>query len=157
MTFIPRDASDDQIFSVVHHWIDILAAEDYEAVFSALGYALAYQYDCTGPEAIRRAIKSYRSPALYPGIDEFKVTNWRTAIGGNLSPIKDIVRYKPNSTGLRGAVCFDLPLNGAWSDLQVNFVWGDGGLVTDVYPLGLEDIVSPAQLRRESEPHGEQG
>ena len=146
MIFIPRDASDGQVIAIVRHWLDVLATEDYEAVFAALGYVMAYQYDCPGPEAIRRAIRSYRSPSLYPGMQEFKVTDWRTAAGGNPQPLQRITRYKPNTTRLSGAAELHLPLNGSWSNLEADFVWFDSG-DNEGYRLGLEEIGSSAQDR----------
>lgn len=134
---------------MVHQWIDVLSAENYEAVFSALGFAMAYQYGCKGPEAIRKAIESYRSQDFYPGVEQFKVTDWRTAVGGNPSPARHIVWYKPNTIGIRGALSFDLPLNGLWSDLQAEFVWFDGGDAHEGYPLSLEDIGFPERWHGE--------
>lgn len=151
VAYIPRNASDEQVLSIARHWLEVLAAGNYEAVFETLGHALSYQYDCSGPESIRRAIKAYRSPSLYPGVEEFKVTDWRSAKGGNPSPITQITRYTPNSTGLKGALSIHLPLNGCWSDLEANFVWFESKDPNGNYPLSLEDIVSPAQLQRENE------
>lgn len=144
MIFIPRESSDDQVFFIVHHWLDVLAREDYQAVFSALGYALAYQHDCEGSEAIRRDINNYRSPSLYPGVEAFKITDWRSAVGGNPLPLKRITRYQPNTVGLRGAAKLHLPLNGSWSDLEADFVWFESN-ASEGYRLGLEEIGSPTQ------------
>ena len=151
MIFVPRDASDEQVLDIAHHWIDILAREDYTMTFEALGYSLLYQCDCPGPECIRSKIKLYRSPDFYPGIEDFTVTNWRTAMGGNPTPTQKITWYKPNDTGLRGVLAIDLPLNGKWSDLQADFVWFENKFLGEGFPLALEEIGSLAQHDRESE------
>ena len=104
-TFVRRDASDDEVLNLVRNWIDALARAEYESVAHALGYALAFgrpEHEC-----IREAIRGYRSTTYYPGIDRFVVTDWRTACGGNESRKQEVVRYKPNSTRLVGAVAFD--------------------------------------------------
>lgn len=140
MVVIPRTASDNQVLTIVREWIDVLAREDYEAIFQALGYAVAF--DRPGAVCIRNEIKQYRSPKLYPGVEEFTVTGWRTALGGNPSPLQLVTRYKPNRTGLAGAVDFDLPLNGRWSDLTANFVFFEPKIEGDGYVLSLEEIGS---------------
>ena len=151
MKFVPRDASDEVVMTIIHHWVDILAAEDYEAVFAAVGYLLAY--DEPGPACIRRQIKRFRSPEFYPGIEEFTVTDWRTAKGGNPSPRHSVTWFEPNSTGLVGVVQFDLPLNGKWSDLTADFVWFENPNTDEGYFLRLEEIGSFAQKQRELDEH----
>jgi len=138
--FVPRSASDDEILTVIRNWIDALAREQYELVADALGYALAFgrpKHDC-----IREAIRAYSSATYYPSIERFVVTDWRTARGGNESRKQEVVRYEPNSTGLVGAVAFDLPLNGTWSNLTADFVFFEGSDPMQGFPLGLEEIHS---------------
>jgi hypothetical protein len=123
MIFIPHRAIDQDVLTIVRQWVDVLAKEDYATVFAELGYSMLYQYDCPSEEVLRRKIKNYRSPDFYPGVTDFKVTAWRLAKGGNPKPKQKVIRYKPNSVKLAGAVEFDLPLNGRWSDLQADFVF----------------------------------
>ena len=143
MTFVSRDATDDQLISVVRDWVDVLSREDYAAVFEALGYSLAF--DRPGAEAICEDIKRYRSPEFYPGTETFAVSDWRTARGGNPSPTVQVRWYKP-TTSLRivGVVDYDLPLNGRWSDLEANFVLFEND-DPEGYALVLEDISSPGR------------
>lgn len=148
MNSIPRDATDQEILEIVHHWIDVLAREGYGEIFDALGYSMLYQYEVPGKEAIRSAIKRYRSPEFFPNVENFVVTDWRTAKGGNPRPDQKIVRYKPGQ-GLRGAISVDLPLNGKWSDLEADFVWFENSDPSKGYPLRLEEISSFAQTQRE--------
>ena len=103
----------------------------------------------TFPEWLRTAIKSYVSPEYFPDVTDFVVTDWRTANGGNPEPLRSVTWYQPNSVRLRGAVQFDLPLNGKWSDLTADFVFFDYD--NEGYSLALEEIRSLKQLQRETE------
>ena len=140
MIFVPRDASEDQVLALVQAFVEVLAREDYEAVFNELGYALAFGRP--GAECIREAIHKYRSAAYYPGVESFVVTDWRTAQGGNPNRMQEVTWYEPNESGIVGAVAFDLPLNGRWSDLTANLVFCKSASPSAGYPLGLEDIQS---------------
>jgi hypothetical protein len=148
-TRVYKNWSDEQVLAVIHEWIDALAAQDYEGVFSALGYALAFGEPGAG--CIRQSVEGYRSPDFYPGVEQFAVTDWRTARGGNPEPTRTVTWYKPNSTGLVGAAAIDLPLNGRWSDLTADFVWFDTGLPDGGFQLSLEEVSSVRQLQREQE------
>lgn len=147
MCLLPRDVSDDKLIAIVRDWVDVLAREDYEAVFAALGYGLAF--DRPGPDCIRDAIKRYRSPDYYPDVTEFSVTSWREARGGNPEPSQKITWYKSNGLRMAGAVSFDLPLNGRWSDLTADFVLFENEDASEGHFLNLEEIGSIAQMQRE--------
>ena len=150
MIYVPRDASDQQVLDIVRGWIDVLAKEDYEGVFAELGYAVSFGEP--GGECIRKAIKRYRSPEYYSGIEDFVVTDWRKALGGNPSPNCSVRWFKPNDiggVGIRGVVSFDLPLNGRWSDLTADFVFFQNKNLSEGYPLCLEEIQSSSQFQRE--------
>ena len=144
MVQVPLSADDDQLLQIVRFWLDILAAGDYERVFKSLGYAMAWG---AGAQAIRRDIEKYQSAVFYPGVSEFRVSDWRNAVGGNSEPKVLIRRYKyMKSLPIVATIELDLPLNGRWSDLEADFV------VTRVSPhaaegvLNLEDISSsPAE------------
>lgn len=84
MACAPLTASDEELLSIVRSWLDVLAAGDYVRAFENLGYAMARG---EGAEAIRRDIEAYRAQDLYPGVSEFRVTDWRSARGGNPAPI----------------------------------------------------------------------
>jgi hypothetical protein len=150
MVFIPHNATDEEILTIVRQWIDVFASEDYAKIFAKLGYSMSPYFNCSGDEAIRQEIKNYRSPELYPGVTDFKVTDWRLAQGGNLIPKQNIVRFKRNNIKLAGAIQFDLPMNGKWSDLQADFVLFDDGEFRNDSILILEEIQSLAQRQRET-------
>jgi hypothetical protein len=138
---VPLSASDDELLGIVRSWLDVLAAEGYDRVFAELGYAMA---GGAGAEGIRRDIQRYRSPEFYPGISDFRVSDWRTAVGGNPKPFVLVRRYEYMETlPIVATIELDLPLNGRWSDLEADFV------VTISQPdategvLALEDICNP--------------
>jgi hypothetical protein len=147
MVLVPRGASDEQLLGIVRHWADVLALGDYRSVSAELGYLLAF--DDSSEECIRRGIKNYRSPEYYPGVEDFNVTNWRKATGGNPAPRCQVTRFAANDTKLVGAVTFDLPLNGKWSDLTADFVYFEKVNPLEGYVLRLEEIRSLAQMHRE--------
>ena len=140
---IPLSASDDELLNVVRSWLDVLAVGDYERVFDKLGYAMAYG---GGAAAIRRDIEAYRAPDLYPGVSEFRVTDWRTAQGGNPEPLALVRRYAySESLPIMATIEVDLPLNGRWSDLEADFVLMVSGPNETEGTLALEDISSPGR------------
>jgi hypothetical protein len=78
---VPRNASDESVLTIVKGWVDVLAKQDYQAVFENLGHSISFAEPSA--ESIRKAIEHYRSPAYYPGVSVFAVSDWRTARGGN--------------------------------------------------------------------------
>jgi hypothetical protein len=147
MVFIPHKATDEEILAIVRQWVDVLASEDYAKVFAELGYSMAFNSD---EQIIRQQIKNYRSPEFYPNVTDFKVTDWRTAKDGNPKPRRKVIRYKPNGLKMAGAVEFDLPLNGRWSDLTADFVYYDKEVFQEGYVVALEEIHSFMQRQRET-------
>ena len=151
MVVISKTATSEQILDIVRGWIDVLARKNYTEVADELGYAIAFG---ESPEVcIRRAIESYRSPDFYPGVSSFEITDWRTAKGGNPERCEHVIFYKQNDLRLAGAVSFDLPLNGKWSDLCADFVFFEQEQPNDSYVLSLEEIGSNSQWQREVAEH----
>jgi hypothetical protein len=130
------------LLEITRHWVNVLASEDYDAVFNTLGYAMAYQSpELTGAERIKSEIKNYRSEKYYPGVTDFSVSDWDSANGGKPNPYRLIRFYKPNDLKIKATIEFDLPLNGKWSDLQASFVVFE--IENNRYALNCEDIRSP--------------
>jgi hypothetical protein len=142
------NATNEEVLEIIRKWVDVLAAADYAKVVAELGFLMGPYYSSPA-EGIRAEIKRYASAEYFPGVTDFVVTDWRTALGGNPKPLKLVTWYKPNSTGLRGAVRFDLPLNGKWSDLTADFVFFEHN--DEGYSLALEEIWSMKQSQRETE------
>jgi hypothetical protein len=136
--------------SIVKGWVDILAKQDYQTVFENLGHSIS-SFAEPSAKSIRKAVEYYRSPEFYPGVSVFAVSDWRTARRRNAEPKREVVWYKPTQVRMRGAVAFDLPLNGRWSDLTADFVLFDGDKQNDGYILRLEEIHSWRQTQREIE------
>lgn len=143
MIFIPLKATDEEVLAIVRNWIDVLAKEDYGTFFAELGFSMLDQPSCPGGEHISRQIKNYRSSVLYPGVTDFKVTDWRSAKGGNPNPHQNVIWYEPNESKLAGAVGLDLPLNGKWSDFAANFVFFNKEKYSQGYVLGFEEFLWP--------------
>ena len=140
---VQRDSvTESGLLEITRHWVNVLATEDYDAVFNALGYAMVYQTpELSGAERIRAEIKSYRSEQYYPGVTDFSVSFWERASGGNPNPYRLIRFYKPNDLKIIATIEFDLPLNGKWSDLQAHFVLFE--IENNLYALNFEDIWRP--------------
>lgn len=140
-TWINSDCSDDEILEVVFQWIDVLSQKDYDRVARELGYwDFGFQ---KATKAIREAIGGYRAPGLFPGVEEFEVSDWRLAVGGKSEPTRKVVRCEENTVGIAVSVCIDLPLNGAWSDLAADFLLFEREYRPGQYELRLEEITHP--------------
>lgn len=66
METVKRSASDDEILRLVRKWVDVLALGDFEKVFDALGYAVAYQEGMPGSEVIRKKDRGVPVSRLLP-------------------------------------------------------------------------------------------
>jgi len=146
MTIVPRDVTNDELLDVVRSWVDLMAAGDYGTAFARFGYSLA---ELPSDACLAEALRDYRSEKFFPGETDFRVTDWRTAAGGNPSPEEKVEWYE-SSGSLAGAISFDLPLNGKWSNLQADFV-----LYASEDPAGfilvLEEICHPSSQRDDRE------
>ena len=142
-------ATDDELLELIRPWLDALANEDYEQVFAAIGYAMAHG---DGAHAIRRDIRSYRSAEYYPGVSDFRVSDWRTAKGGNPNPLLLVRRYVYSpELPIVATVEMHLPLNGRWSDLEADFVVTKPSPQDEDAVLWLEDISSPSRYVEETD------
>lgn len=149
MVHVALTATDDDLLLLVRSWLDVLAVEDYERVFNEIGYAMAYGREAQG---IRRDIKNYRSLEFYPGISDFRVSDWRTAEGGNPKRAILIRRYEyMESLPIVMTIELDLPLNGRWSDLQISFVVSLPTPHDSEGVLWLEDIACPRQFQESAD------
>jgi len=119
MIYVKRDITNDDLLQFIRGWIEVLAQKRYEDFFNALGYSMGGA--AATADWIQSDLNRYRSD-LYPGVTDFEVTHWKTARGGNPNPLHEVVWYKPNDSRLVGAVTFQLPLNGMWSDSSADFV-----------------------------------
>jgi hypothetical protein len=141
MVKLPWPTTDDALIALARSWVDTLADGDYEKVFREIGYARAFG---GGADAIRREIERYRDGVHFPSETVFRVTDWRTAKGGNPKPTVRVQRFVPTeSLPILAAVDIDLPLNGRWSQLQVSFVAFTDSDDESNAVFWLEDLWSP--------------
>lgn len=118
ITLLPENAPDDEILSAVRSWVELLAADNFEA-----GYAMLQHYpnEPWAPDFLRMWISNYGWHDPMKDGSTFRVTSWKTATGRE-KHYQDVVRYdSPAADHSLGDVHFDLPLNGEWSDLTAIF------------------------------------
>jgi hypothetical protein len=160
MVKLPWPTTDDALLALAWSWVDVLAKGDYATVFLEIGYARAFG---GGAEAIRREIEEYRDPVYFSGETVFRVTDWRTAKGGNAAPTVRVERFVPTDTlPILAGVDVDLPLNGRWSRLRASFVAFVDGTDQDKAVFWLEDFWSPqdqdpSTARIRAQPHRNDG
>ncbi|MBC7881931.1 MAG: hypothetical protein H7Y37_11430 [Anaerolineae bacterium] len=136
MIRLPESANDLEILAIVYAWAEALSQEDY-----ALVYEMTYHPadDHIDKNLIRQLIENYGSIEPMGDGSKFKVTALDSAVG-DLKPRHEVTRYdqsdEPNSL-IIGDIWFDLPLNGAWSDLTALF---DIVLLEGTLVLQLHDI-----------------
>lgn len=112
---LPSDPSDEQILAHIDAWVDLLAAGDFASAFALTDHDDYYQWS---PELLRQAIAGYGSPASHPSGKTFSVSPRNSAVGGPPRRVVDRVFVPPGSLAF---VEYDLPLDGAWSDLTATF------------------------------------
>lgn len=117
---LPPTAADADILGVADRWAAALAAEDYGAAYGMTAHEPDFAWT---PALIGNVINGYGSPEPHPG-GPFRVTDLETAKGGP-APRHEVQWFDPVAiAGRLGVVWFDLPLNGAWSDLTATFaIW----------------------------------
>jgi hypothetical protein len=115
-----------EIEKAVLYWIELLAEEKYDEAYQLTLHDPYYQWS---PADIKSAINGYGLPdeALE---EQYKVTHPGSAIiNDRINPYKDIDLYddslkkadKLHDMTIAGFICYDLPINGEWSDLSVTF------------------------------------
>jgi hypothetical protein len=123
MIYAPPRASDAKLFAIARDWIDLAANDRYEKAFDLFSYRMApLRPELSGADCLREDIARYRSAGIFPGESSFRVTDWRTATGGNPQPLQRVTWYKPNDLNIACVVSVELPLNGKWSDLLADFL-----------------------------------
>lgn len=153
MIYLPCSSPNEYILQVVEAWIDLWAESGTEAAFTAIALD---EYEVWTPEWLDLALANYRPLELYPGTHSFKVTSPGAAITLDHVPTREVKWYNPEKTGLAGDVSFDLPLNGQWSDLLVEFnIWVNGKGSEDCV-LALDEVRCWDQYWSEEEKKREQ-
>jgi len=120
----PFDEKDALAF--VRRWCDALSSEDYETAYGLTAHRRAAGWT---PELLKQTIETYDG---YERTSQkwFKLTSLETASSpiGEPEPRHEVDFHsfsgKPTEFDgmiLRASIWFDLPLNGAWSDLTATF------------------------------------
>lgn len=114
------DAADADILKVANLWAALLVDEDYGAAYGMTAHEPDLAWT---PALIGTVINGYGSSEPHPD-GPFRVTDLKAATGGPM-PRHAVEWFDPVAiAGRLGSVWFDLPLNGAWSDLTATFaIW----------------------------------
>jgi hypothetical protein len=107
--------SDEEILTAVEVWIDDLAAEDYQAAFERTAHD---PYQAWSADLVRAVISGYGLPEAHPSGEVFVVSRRVDAPGQPAHRLVDRAAATPDEIA---EAWYDLPLNGAWSDLTATF------------------------------------
>ena len=123
MIVLPVDAADEAILAAVREWVAALASGDFAAAFGMTAHDPYYRWT---PDLVRDVIVGYGLPEPAPDGIEHRVTPVETAEVQDVHPRHEVTRWgNPRNAGngrdAIGEVVFDLPLDGAWSDLTATF------------------------------------
>src|SRR5262249_9566318 len=147
MTLRP-DATDADLLAVVGGWVDLLAAGEYAQAQALL--VRVEQERHWPPERVAAGVPPYppRPPGPRAGAGgggpraqaegAVRVTPVRQARVADLLPRHAVSRWGPGCRpGVVGDIHFDLPINGAWSDLMATFFFRrvPGGLALELWDL----------------------
>ncbi|WP_121811519.1 hypothetical protein [Mucilaginibacter kameinonensis] len=115
-----------EIEKAVLYWIELLAEGKYHEAYRLTLHDPYYGWNSPN---IKSVINGYGLPDEMLE-EKYRVTASDTAIiKNNIHPYKDIEFYgdlakkphKLHNMTIIGAVCYDLPINGEWSDLSATF------------------------------------
>ena len=122
MTTLPIGSSDDEILALIRAWAAALAEGNFNRAYALTAHDPYYHWT---PDLIRDVIAGYGVPRSQANGLAHRVTALATATGP-IKPRHEVRRFsEPRSLGAGiaaiGEVWFDLPLDGAWSDLTATF------------------------------------
>jgi hypothetical protein len=136
MVTLPPTATDADLLAVVRSWVDLLAAGEYAQAQALL---VRVEEDRDWPPArVAEIIAAYEPPPKARAEGPARVTPVRTARVVDVLPRHAVSRWGPGCRpGVVGDIHFDLPINGAWSDLMANFLFRrvPGGLALELWDL----------------------
>jgi hypothetical protein len=125
---LAKEATNEEILRAVRDWVDLLAADRYEEAREMM-----VPDNHWTPQLMRAVVRHYGFIEPRDDGRTFAVTPIAQTVGGRPRPQQELERFDAGG----GIVHFDLPLNGAWSDLTavIEIEEQCGGLV-----LRLADI-----------------
>jgi len=135
MLMFPLTATDEQLLQAVESWVGLLAKKNYNEAFEAL-YRQSPLDDGWSPALIRSLVENHGSPKPCRDGSIHNVTPIAETSGGRPHPYRKAYRFEEED-GVEGYIHFDLPLDGAWSDVTAVFdIWKSG----DKLVLHLESM-----------------
>jgi hypothetical protein len=137
MMKLQPSATDEELLRVIESWVELLAMGRFDEAFSQI---LCCSDVGWTPELIRTVITNYGSPEPRRDGKVFRVTPILREHSSGDRYFYEVERYGDDPNRPQeyiGAVAYNLPLNGEWSDLTVMF---DLILVDDALVLSLDDI-----------------
>ena len=121
VVWMSADVPDSEILTTVRAWVDAVAAGDFNRAFAMTAHEGWRRWS---PDLIREVIAGYGIPEPAPDSVVHVVTPIDSARGGP-KPRHEVDRWAPVDLGTGalqiGAVWFDLPLDGSWSDVTALF------------------------------------
>jgi hypothetical protein len=132
MLKVDLSASSEEVLNALGVWLNALDEEDYEKASKML-YWPPWSKGWSA-DIIKRLIVNYGAVDPRKDGQVFKVTDPNIAQG---NPDNSVRRFSQTESGAVGDVCYDLPLNGEWSQVTATFRLYRIG---DEMGFGLEDI-----------------
>jgi hypothetical protein len=133
---LPPDATDADLLAAVRSWVDLLAAGEYA---QAQGMLVRVEQERDWPAVrVAEVIAAYEPRPQARAEGAVRVTPVRTARVADVLPRHAVARWGEGCRpGVVGDIHFDLPINGAWSDLMANFFFRrvPGGLALELWDL----------------------
>ncbi len=124
MVELKNPATKTDIENAILAWMDLLAEKKYSEAFD---FTLHDQYYQWSPESIENIINGYGLPFDNEISEKCLVTKWNFAIHETSRHYKDIDlfdtprEYTDLTYLVIGDACYDLPIDGKWSDLTATF------------------------------------
>ena len=124
------DCSDEEILAFAEQWTARLANEDYVGAWAMLLHRPDEVW-APDPDILKARIVNYGSKQPIPGEPICVVTPIASATGSRIHYLPYLKRAPAGSPhrypDYRGRLDWELPLNGAWSDLVASFDLVDDG------------------------------
>ncbi len=135
MKELPISASKDTLMATVEEWIDLLVAKKYQ---EALDFIYPIPYPEWDAQYLENWIRNYGFDQPLKDGATVEITSRHEATGKQFNrEFEASDPFVDENTGLEviGTVLYDVPLDGKWSDLTVQFnvCKFEGSLVFDMY------------------------
>ena len=138
MLTLPSNATDADLLAAVRTWVDLLAAGEYAQAQALL---VRVEKERNWPPArVAEVVAAYKPSPQTRAEGAARVTSVHTARVADFLPRHAVSRWGPGCRpGVVGDIHFDLPINGAWSDLMATFLFRrvPGGLALELWYLDV--------------------